>query len=65
MITFNFDEIKEFIEDAEEWHFGMCGEKYYTKYRILDNGQVQYRNYGSMIDEEEWKDYELKGKVME
>jgi len=26
---------------------------------------VQDRNYGSMIDEEEWKDYELKGKVRE
>ena len=66
-IEFDFKVIKEFIDDLEEDNIGRCGERYYTSYRLLEDGSIQYRHhsFGSGINTE-WSSYhDIKGEVRE
>ena len=66
-IVFDLNQIKEFIEDREDEHYGRCGEKYYTGYRLTDEGEIEHKNYNIFIDriKDEWKKEGIKGEIIE
>jgi len=64
-IVFDFDEIKDFIDGVEEEHVGRCNERYYTRYRLTDDGEIEYENYAyRMIIDEGWKKEGIKGEII-
>ena len=67
-IEFDFEEIKGFIDDSEEEHIGRCGDRYFTKYKLLEDGRIRYKNYSwsrnLTEDQKKWKYSYIKGVII-